>query len=195
MRLWVLPCFVLMLLMEVESLLRARAVIAAVATALVVLYGIRGEAAQQRYGTEEDLHGAFRYLKQHVAEQDLVLVHAAVREGFLLYAAMDGWQGPAPIFGSTGWPCCARNRDAAPRRSTEQSTVRDLDRMIPKNFRGRIWLYYPTRPSHWDYTGLDEGGLWRKHTWEKGCTPGPYIALKNLTLNPMYCAGQPLSNQ
>jgi len=171
---------------------RLGAIAAAAATLYFAIAGARGQIAQSRYEAEEDLHGAFRYLKQHVGPQDLVLVHAAAREGFLLYAAMDGWQGPDPVFGSTGWPCCARNRDARPRISTEQATFQGLNRMIPADFRGRIWLYFPTRPSHWDYAGLNEGELWRKYTWEKGCPPEPYIALKNLALSPMNCAGRQL---
>jgi hypothetical protein len=197
MRLWVFPCFVLLLLVELENLARAilkseriGAVLAVAAALFFAIAGIRGQISQKRYESEEDLHSAFRYLKQHVTPRDLVLVHAAAREGFMLYAVMDGWQGPAPNFGSTGWPCCARNRDARPRISIESAAIQDLDRMIPDGFKGRIWLYYPTRPSHWDYVGLDEGALWRNYTWQKGCPPDPYIALKNLALSPMNCAGR-----
>jgi hypothetical protein len=35
--------------------------------------------------------------------------------------------------------------------------------------------------------GLNEGDLWRKRVWEKGCPPGPYVAFKNLAVSPMEC--------
>jgi hypothetical protein len=65
--------------------------------------------------------------------------------------------------------------------------IQDLDSKIPPGYAGRVWLLYTTRPTHWSYTGLDEGDLWRKHLWERGCPPGPYLRFANLALSPMNC--------
>ncbi len=192
MRLWVLPCFVLLCLMTVEDLfgrMIPRA-FGALAFGLALFFGsvsVRSQIRDRRDLPEENMAGAFDYLKDHVGPADLMLVHAAAREGFLLYSAMRGWSGPLPVYGNTGWPCCARGKNALPGQSSEAAVVADINQMIPPHFSGTIWLFYPTRPSHWDYVGRDEGNLWRKLTWEKGCPPGPYLDFHNLAISPMNC--------
>jgi hypothetical protein len=148
---------------------------------------VRAQIRERRDQAEEDFSGAFHYLKEHIAPSELLLVHASAREGFRLYSTMEGWSGPPPTYGSTGWPCCARGKRALPGQSTEASVAADLDAMIPRGFSGRVWLFYPSRPSHWAYVGLDEGNLWRSLVWAKGCPPDPFVAFKNLALSPMVC--------
>jgi hypothetical protein len=193
MRLWVLPCFVLLCVVSTEDLLGKRFPRSWGAMALgfalfFAAINVRSQIRERRDLPEEDLSGAFQALKDRVGPSDLLLVHAAAREGFRLYSAINGgWGGPAPVYGSTGWPCCARGKDARPGRSSEAAVATDINSMIPSGFSRRVWLFYPTRPSHWSYVGVNEGNLWRKFTWEKGCPPGPYIALKNLAISPMNC--------
>jgi hypothetical protein len=190
MRLWVLPCFVLVCLIAAEDLFGTQR-FGAVALALAVLFAavnVRNQIRERRDQPEEDFSGAFQYLKDHAGPHDLVLVHAAAREGFRLYSAILGWTGPPPVYGNTGWPCCARGKDARPGQSTEAAVVRDVTSMIPRGFSGQVWLFYSTRPSHWKYVGLNEGDLWRKTAWERGCPPGPYMSLKNLAVSPMECS-------
>ncbi len=189
MRLWVLPCFILACLISVEDLLPTKR-LGAVAIALAVLFAavnVRNQIRDGRDSAEEDFSGAFQYLKDHAGPGDLVLVHAAAREGFRLYSSMLGWNGPPPSYGNTGWPCCARGKDARPGQSTEAAVIRDVRSLIPLGFSGQIWLFYSTRPSHWKYVGLNEGDLWRKTAWEMGCPPGPYKSLKNMAVSPMEC--------
>lgn len=189
MRLWVLPCLVLATLIAMEDLFPTKR-LGVIAIAFAVLFAavnVRNQIRDGRDSAEEDFSGAFQYLKGHVRSGDLVLVHAAAREGFRLYSAMLGWKGPAPLYGDTGWPCCARGKDARPGQSTEAAVVGDVTSLIPRGFSGRIWLFYSTRPSHWKYVGLNEGDLWRKTAWERGCPPGPYKSLKNMAVSPMEC--------
>jgi hypothetical protein len=189
MRLWVLPCIVLLILTSVRSIVNARAFefLAFGAAVVVAIAGVRSQIRDRRELPIENYAAAVGHLKGHAGPNDLVVVHAATREGFRLYADMDAWSGPEPRFGNTGWPCCARGRNAFPGTSSEQAVSADLDRLIPPHFHGRVWLMYPTRPTHWRYTGLDEGNLWRKKVWEKGCPPEPYLDFHNLALSPMFC--------
>jgi hypothetical protein len=99
---------------------------------------------------------------------------------------MTGWHPPAK-YGSTGWPCCARAR--TPAKSTEAAVRKDLEDLIPPDFRGRVWLFYSNRPLHWDYIGLNEGELWRKLAWDRGCLPTYYLEFPNLVISPMQCGG------
>lgn len=178
MRLWVLPCFVLLCLTSAEDLLGRKLprTLAAVALGGAVFFAsvnVHSQIRERRDLPEEDYSGAFQSLKEHVGPSDLLLVHAAAREGFRLYSAMQGWSGPPPVYGNTGWPCCARGKHALPGGSTEGAVAADINAIIPSGFSGRIWLFYPTRPSHWTYVGRNEGDLWRKLVWEKGCPRDP----------------------
>jgi Dolichyl-phosphate-mannose-protein mannosyltransferase len=197
-RLFVLPCFILLAMMTLVDVLGPWATGAAASiTACALSFGLAVFAiADQRIGAretyEEDFDGAVSFLTSHVAASDLILVHACCKEGFLLYSGMDHWattpNRPRVVFGDTGWPCCARGKDARPGASSERAAIQDLDSKIPPGYSGRVWLLYTTRPTHWSYTGLDEGDLWRRHLWDRGCPPGPYLRFANLAVSPMNCA-------
>jgi len=193
--LFLLPCFFLLVMMIADDLTRRlttpkRALnIAALGLTLVIVSrAITGQLIGPPDRSGENFAGAVGFLQHRVATGDIVLVHACCKEGFELYAAMYGWQKPPVIYGETGWPCCARGKDARPGASTKQAALQDLDSKIPRGFSGRIWLLYTTRPTHWAYVGLDEGNLWRNHVWDRGCPPGPYFDFGNLTVSPMNCA-------
>jgi hypothetical protein len=181
MRLFIRPCFILaaaMLLEEIASWkwLGWPAVLIAVMTVVT-----------HRSLPFEDYPAAVSYLREHVDPHDVLLVHSDARQGLLLYSAMSGWNPPV-IYANTGWPCCARGRK--PVRSTEAAVRADLAALLPADFKNRVWLFYAHRPLHWDYLGLNEGELWRKIVWDRGCPPVGYVALPNLVISPMQCGTQ-----
>jgi len=192
-RLFALPCLALAAMMTVEGMLRRwsnRTVIDVTALALamgVMAHAAVGQMIEPRAIAEENFAAAVRFLEQRVKPDDLVLVHACCKEGFLLYSRMEGWNPARVLYGDTGWPCCARGKDSRPGISTEGAVIRDLDAKIPRGYSGRIWLLFTTRPTQWTYVGLDEGELWRKYLWERGCPPGPYMRFENLAVSPMDC--------
>jgi Dolichyl-phosphate-mannose-protein mannosyltransferase len=193
--LFLLPCFALLVMLVADDLTRrlraptrALNITAWGLTFVIVSQAIATPLIGPRDQTVEDFSGAVRFLTQHVAPRDIVLVHACCKEGFELYTGMYGWHGPPILYGETGWPCCARGKDARPGTSTKQKVFQDLDSKIPRGFKGRIWLVYTTRPTHWEYVGLDEANLWRIHVWEQGCLAGPIFDFGNLTVLPMNCA-------
>ena len=72
--------------------------------------------------------------------------------------------------------------------SNARAVSDDIDRMVPRGFSGRVWLYYSARHTHWVYIGNDEGILWRNHLWDRGCPPsGTYIVLQNIAISAMDC--------
>ncbi|HEY2846076.1 MAG TPA: hypothetical protein VGJ09_20605, partial [Bryobacteraceae bacterium] len=161
--------------------------LAVLAAAVVIFLGVRKQFHEGRFQPEEDMAGAVRYLRGNVAPQDLVLVHASLREGFLLYTAMQGWTGRPVIYGDTEWPCCPRGKAAGPNVSTPDDVIRDVDSKIPRDFHGRVWLFYTDRPLHWDYVHLYDPKLWQNYFWSRGCKSGPYIRFPNLGIAPMNC--------
>ncbi|MBZ5632371.1 MAG: glycosyltransferase family 39 protein [Acidobacteriia bacterium] len=194
-QLFVRPCFLLLLAMNLEDLVtftrwRRAPVDAAVilATAVVMFLGVRKQFHEGRFQPEEDMSGAVRYLRKNVAPSDLVLVHPSLREGFLLYTAIQGWTAKPVIYGDTGWPCCPRGRPAGQDISTPEKIRRDLDARIPRDFQGRIWLFYTNRPLHWEYVRVEDSRLWQNYFWSRNCRPDLYIRFANLGLTPMTCA-------
>lgn len=193
-RLFVLPCFILLVAMTAEDLLHRKWGLSSqfpilCITLVLPFFAIWKQVTEHRNQPEEDVAGAVRFLQQNVRPDDVVLVHPSVREGFLLYAAIDGWKAPPAIFGDTGWPCCQRGRDPKPGGSTEKDIVEDLDARIPRDFRGRIWLYATTRPTQWTYVGMKEQDVWKRYFWDRGCTAGSYFKFENQGISPMDCTG------
>jgi hypothetical protein len=168
---------------------RGRVDAVVILTAAVVMFlGVRKQFHEGRFQPEEDMSGAVRYLRKNVGPSDLVLVHASLREGFLLYTAMQGWTAQPVIYGNTGWPCCPRGRPADVDISTPEKIRHDLDAKIPREFHGRIWLFYTNRPQHWAYVRVEDSKLWQNYFWSRNCRPELYIRFANLGLTPMTCA-------
>jgi hypothetical protein len=174
MRLFIRPCFILAFVAFLEAHLRWERIstLAAITVALIA-------ASKDRSAPFEDYPAAVAYLQSHVIPGEVLIVHPNARQGLRLYADMSA------RFGSTGWPCCARGRSAM--RSTEATVQADILSLIPNGFSGRVWLFYANRPLHWQYTGVDEGDLWRRTLWEHGCPPDGYVALPNLAISPHTC--------
>jgi hypothetical protein len=201
-RLFLLPCFLLVAAMMAEDLFgwlirmipqRDRvAKLAGVAIGLIVVgLGVdagRKQIRDHRNLPEEDYEGAVSVLRQQVAPQDLLFVHASVGEGFRLYAAMEGWRDSPAVFGSTGGPCCARQRNTPPTSSSPETVYADVDRMLPRGFSGRVWLLYSSRHTHWVYIGNDESRLWRTRLEQLGCTgKGADVRLQNIAITALDC--------
>jgi hypothetical protein len=195
-QLFVRPCFLLLLAMNAEDLvtfLKWRRgpvdAIVILAAAVVMFLGVRKQFHEGRYQPEEDMSGAVGFLRKNVSPDDLVLVHPSLQEGFLLYTAMQGWTAKPVVYGDTGWPCCPRGRAPGLDISTPEKIRRDLDAKIPRDFHGRIWLFYTDRPLHWDYVRVEDSILWKNYFWSRDCRPELYIRFANLGLTPMTCAG------
>jgi Dolichyl-phosphate-mannose-protein mannosyltransferase len=202
-RLFALPCFLLVAAMNAEDLalwgiasalppsFRSAPLTTKALYLAVIAVGagsVWSQIRQHQNRPQEDLAGAVQLLRQHVGPADLLLVHPSVFEGFKLYAKMEGWRDSPAIYGDTGWPCCARNKLTTPGSSNARAVSEDIDRMVPRGFSGRVWLYYSARHTHWAYIGNDEGVLWRNHLWDRGCPPtGPYLQLQNIAISAMDC--------
>jgi hypothetical protein len=200
-QLFVRPCFLLLLAINAEDLVAftkwRRGLVDAIvilAAAVVMFLGVRKQFHEGRFQPEEDMSGAVRYLRKNVGPSDLVLVHPSLREGFLLYTAIQGWTAKPVIYGDTGWPCCPRGRPAGVDISTPEKIRRDLDSKIPRDFHGRIWLFYTNRPLHWDYVGVEDSKLWQNYFWSRDCRPELYIRFANLGLTPMACVASSAHN-
>jgi hypothetical protein len=69
-----------------------------------------------------------------------------------------------------------------------------LEAKVPRDFHGRIWLFYTDRPLHWDYVRVYDPKIWTDYFWSRNCQPAVYIRFANLGLIPMICAPSSLHN-
>jgi len=141
----------------------------------------------------EDYVTTIAYLRQHLAPENLLLVHPDAREGMRLYAAMDHWELPA-IYGNTGWPCCPRSRpvnNATLAASEAIAEVRaDVAHMIPRDFHGRVFLVYANRWLHWRYLGIHAGDIWRGTLWSQGCNSIDQVTPENMVIVSLDCSAR-----
>lgn len=182
MRLFARPCFLVGAAIFLEREVRwerAKWVAAAIAIGAALF-----AAVKYRPYAFEDYPANIAYLQKNVKPGELVLIHADARQGFELYSAIDGWEQERR-YGDTGWPCCARGRAVV--KSSEAAVRADLARLLPAEYRGRLWLVYANRPLHWKYLGLDEGDLWRRAAWDRGCEPTRYRDEGAIVISEMNC--------
>jgi hypothetical protein len=200
-RLFVLPCFLLLGAINLDDLrnwiarrtklLEGAGVNVAVGllSLAVALAGVKTQFRDHATVPKEDVAGAVAFLQRNSAAQDVILVHSSTGESFALYARMYRWNKSAAIYGDTGWPCCPRGKVWLPGVSTEKLVNADMDRMVPSGYSGRIWMLYTIRPTHWNYTWLDESQIWRYDLAERGChISPPNRQFENLEISIADCA-------
>jgi hypothetical protein len=134
----------------------------------------------------EDMEGAVSFLHSHVQTTDFLWVHASTTEAFKLYARMGHWHDAAAHFGNTGWPCCARGIPNTQATSSEQLVRSNFGGALPRNFSGRVWLIYTTRPEHWQ-TFVDEPNIMQAILLERGCSLAPAPAFRNIEVAAFDC--------
>jgi hypothetical protein len=194
-RLFAIPGFILVAAVTAEDLCtrfsanrRALNAAIAVATAATVWLGIRAQIRADPNLPKEDVEGAVRFLQRTVPSDDRLLIHPSVGESFRLYADTYKWANPPVIYGDTGWPCCPRDKDARELSSNTESVIKDMRRMVPTGYSGRIWLLYTIRPTHWDWVGLDESRVWRSYLASRGCLVSrPNRRFENLAITVADC--------
>lgn len=191
-RLFLLPGFILAAAITADELLARWKLgsVAALCLALAVpAYAISKEVGEHRNQPQEDTAAAVRYLQARVAPGDLIVVHPSAREGFLLYTAMDGWKVPyrQVVFSGIGWPCCQRDIPVKPPSPTPAQVHADLAARLPPVLTGRLWLFFTSRTTHWDYVGLIEPEEWERYLGSRGCASQSYTDFGGLAIRMMQC--------
>jgi len=108
----------------------------------------------------EDAEGAIKYLRDNTGIEDSLYVHASMVEQFKFYCQRLNCIEPASFYyGSTGWPCCGREGNAAALTNTDDDLHSDLGSFLNyKNARTK-WFLFTDRSGHWDYVGRNEPKL------------------------------------
>lgn len=200
--LFAIPAIVLLLAMSLELLhgpvrlwlggnwhrpLWRLGVIAIVAIACLSAFGRL--PASELHLPNEEAAAAVRYLRQHVAPDDVVWVHASSAESFRLYTRMLGWSDAPARFGQTGWPCCPRGVESYRGMGSKDKVRADIEAQLPVGAAQTVWILNTTRPAHWRFVGLDEpaetGALLRG----RGCREQPQTQFHNIAVGQFQCPG------
>ena len=115
----------------------------------------------RRFEMWEDARSAIAYVRAHIAQGDLVYVHASMAEQSKLYLRIWRW-GDAPVrFGDTGWPALSRGeRDKrfALTNADYAYLLKDFDRVM-RDRPPRVWFLHTDRPDHWRFVGRNEAEI------------------------------------
>gem|GEM_PF-1058924 len=129
----------------------------------------------------EDLRGAVAHLKQNVAEDDTLYVHASSIEGYKLYTRMLDWEAPNPVFGEFGWPCCPRPVGVTDHLD-EAALRRDLSRVMAARRPGKLWVLHAGYPMIWNSLKVMEEGF-----RAAGCTEDPRARRTGIAVRSFSC--------
>jgi hypothetical protein len=121
---------------------------------------------------DEDVSGAWHFLRSELKDDDLLYIHASLTEPAKLYFKILQWDPAHVYFGRTGWPCCTRkvemrfNRPAlADSYVIEDAQKAGLDSAEFKN----SWLAFTARDQHWQSLGRDERQIMATYLRQRGC--------------------------
>jgi hypothetical protein len=134
----------------------------------------------------EDMDGAVSLIRANIRPGDFLWVHASCREAFKLYAKIDEWHDPPAHYGSTGWPCCAREVPNTLGTFGEALVRRDFGNALPIDFHGNVWLLYTMRAEHW-FGKPNEPQFMQTILKERGCVELPTRAFTDLGVRSFNC--------
>lgn len=115
---------------------------------------------------EEDVKGAMNYIASESAEDDILYVHASMREQFSLYSKIYPIRSKQVILGDIGWPCCTRNN---PMGSSEKTIASDISIIKSRKEKTKLRLLFTGRPGHWIYLGRSDPELFHDIITSMGC--------------------------
>ena len=121
---WMLPSLYVLLLYAIEPVwalaergiervlpVRGRNALAAAVAVLCVANVLASIWFLERNErSKEEVGQAVRYLQTHAGSEEPLFVHGALEQQAGFYMQTLGWRPTILHLGSTGWPCCARNR-------------------------------------------------------------------------------------
>jgi hypothetical protein len=138
----------------------------------------------------EDSEGAVRYLSEKVQPDDVLYVHASMREQFKLYSRL------APVFsfseeivlGNIGWPCCPR--DVSVDRLGEGNDIlpAEMARLEIPRKNNSLWLLFSDRPGYWSRSGRRGPDIFRSWLLGAGCLHAELVPFRGVRIDKYQCS-------
>lgn len=97
----------------------------------------------------EDSEEAVAYLRQRVQADDVLFVHATMREQFKLYSRAQPVLASRIMYGKVGMPCCPRSDYRSPQQESEQDITDEITALSSAATGRRLWVLMTNRDLHW----------------------------------------------
>jgi len=100
---------------------------------------------------QEDSEQAVAYLRQRAQADDVLFVHATMREQFKLYTRAEPVPARRIVYGKVGMPCCPRHDYRNPQQESEKDITDEISAVGSGAAGRRLWLLITNRALHWYY--------------------------------------------
>jgi len=117
----------------------------------------------------EDSAEAVAYLAQRVRANDVLYIHAAMREQFKLYGGMLPVATNSVFYGKVGMPCCPRKNYRSPQQESADDVIGEISAVGDAAAGRSLWLLVTDRPLHWFYLQRNDIEILERGLAKQGC--------------------------
>lgn len=145
--------------------------------------GLQGFFSEER----EDSEQAVSLLAQKVQANDLLYVHASMREQFKFYSQVKPVLTASLVYGTVGSPCCPRKEYRDPRQETLNDVARELVALSKTAAGQTVWVLLTARTGHWLYLRRNDIELFRRGLASLGCRKIDETGLAGVYIGRFQC--------
>ena len=118
---------------------------------------------------QEDSEQAVSYLTQRVQSNDVVYIHASMREQFKLYNRAMPVTASSTIYGKIGMPCCPRKDYRSPSQETVTDIAGEIFALVEASIGRSLWLLITDRPLHWFHIRRNDIQIFERGLARQSC--------------------------
>src|SRR5262245_16915599 len=117
----------------------------------------------------EDSSEAIAYLARRVQANDVLYVHATMREQFKLYGGMPPAATSSIFYGKVGMPCCPRKNYRSPQQESADDVIGEISAVSSSAAGRSLWLLVTDRSLHWFYLQRNDIEILERGLAKQGC--------------------------
>jgi len=136
----------------------------------------------------EQAQEAVSYVAAQARPDDVLYVHASMREQFKFYEKLSPLAANRVVFGSVGFPCCTRRGYRNPRRESTTVVAQEILGLSASATGRTLWLLITNRDSHWRYSRRNDIEMFEFGLVKVGCRKENGIDLVGVRVDQFKCA-------
>jgi hypothetical protein len=117
----------------------------------------------------EDSEEAVAYLRQRAEANDVLYVHATMREQFKLYTRALPVPASRIVYGNIGMPCCPRRDYRSPQQESEKNITDEIVALTNAATGRRLWMLITNRGLHWFHVRRNDIEIFERGLAGQGC--------------------------
>jgi hypothetical protein len=156
---------------------------------LCLYISLKGASPLFRSEPVEDAERAVRHLSEKVRPDDVVYIHASMREEFKLYSRLTPVLSATIVWGNIGWPCCPRDVSVDRLGEADEILPEELARLGIPGKNSSVWLLFNNRPGYWERSGRRGPGIFTRWLADAGCTPAELVPFRGVRIDNYQCNG------